>query len=115
MECPICSLKIEKNDIIKLKCNHTFHKFCLCESYKIDKSRQCPYCRNPYSPVQLYPGEMFVKGFHKQNLINKHTCNAILQSGLRKGETCNVVISNNMCFCKRHSQNELKIKMINNI
>lgn len=105
MECPICYTCIDERDQIKLKCGHTFHRFCLCESYKIEKSRQCPYCRNPYNPLQLNDGEQFTKGFHKQNIVvKKNVCTTILQSGKRKGEQCNVILLNGMVCCKRHEK-----------
>jgi hypothetical protein len=38
---------------------------------------------------------------------NLHTCNAILQSGKRKGEPCNAKTPNNKTpFCRRHSKNQ---------
>lgn len=104
MECPICYMEIDEKQQIKLKCGHTFHRFCLCETYKIDKTRQCPYCRSPYSPIQLQNDETFIKGFHKQNPINKNTCIALLRSGVRKGEICNVITENNCKYCKRHNK-----------
>ena len=40
--CPICLDKLEEN-LVTLKCNHTFHEFCLNQSLKINDC--CPYCR----------------------------------------------------------------------
>jgi hypothetical protein len=52
--CPICyetgSLEDDNRNLIKLNCNHVFHKSCFFESIK-DKSpdyRRCPLCRTQY-------------------------------------------------------------------
>ena len=34
----------DNNDIIKLKCNHIFHKTCILEWLK-NNSNKCPVCR----------------------------------------------------------------------
>lgn len=57
-ECSICLEVIQikkkkfnfRNNFIKLKCNHIFHKSCINEWYKVCKNKKteliCPYCRN---------------------------------------------------------------------
>jgi trehalose utilization protein len=41
-----------------------------------------------------------------------HTCNAILQSGNRKGELCNANISNSeTSVCRRHNKNKVNVKV----
>ena len=36
MTCPICLEEISFSDLGLLQCRHSFHRNCLCESFKID-------------------------------------------------------------------------------
>ena len=44
-ECVICFEEISDNNMIKLSCNHSFHKNCIIELVK-KRNRKCPLCRN---------------------------------------------------------------------
>ena len=116
LECPICSININSGEKITLKCNHIFHRLCLLESLKIDKVRNCPYCRQSFPLLNYKDGETFIKGIHKNKIqsITKNFkyCKAILKSGSRKGTECSsiIFIDNNdlnddtiKYYCKRHS------------
>lgn len=46
IDCAICIDKIEKDmEIIKLNCNHKFHKNCI-RSYLLNYNNKCPMCRS---------------------------------------------------------------------
>ena len=43
--CPICIENFEKETIVRLDCNHVYHKDCL-EMWIINNNNdECPYCR----------------------------------------------------------------------
>ena len=44
-ECVICFEKIESNNMIKLSCNHSYHKECIVTLLR-KRNRKCPLCRN---------------------------------------------------------------------
>lgn len=48
--CGICLKKwdLRNNDVIKLSCNHYFHKECVLEWFSNDCSNSCPICRCPH-------------------------------------------------------------------
>ena len=122
--CHICSMEYNDDDKITITCGHTFHRFCLLESLKIDKSRHCPYCRSTFPLLTCNDDEQFIKGIHKPKLVNPTPpiglnvsfCCAILKRGSRKGQECGAYIpkykSNsiypthtlNNFYCKRHSK-----------
>jgi len=116
LECPICYMDINNDDKIVLKCGHTFHRLCLFESLKIDKLRNCPYCRQVFPPITCREDETFIKGIHKNKVVvnlnkNYKCCQAILKSGSRKGMECGTIVylnnnsENDKYYCKRHSKN----------
>lgn len=107
----------EKNEIVKLKCGHTFLYNNILESYKITNisgrnyigKRICPYCRKSggYLP---YTGNEAIRGIHNLNAVkhwrlkqieNKkktsgyNTCCAILVSGIHRGYPCGSLVKNN--------------------
>ena len=44
-DCVICFEKIDSNNMIILRCNHSFHKECIITLVK-KRNRKCPLCRN---------------------------------------------------------------------
>lgn len=87
-KCMICHFASKKN-MVKLNCNHYFHKECLGPKKKI----KCLYC----GKITLLKKNNEVGSINKK--INKNTvkkknskkeikCKAILKSGKRKGEKC---------------------------
>ncbi len=45
LECSICIDKFElEQDVIKLNCNHLFHKNCI-KSHLLNYNNKCPLCR----------------------------------------------------------------------
>lgn len=44
--CPICIEDFGKDKIVKLDCNHIYHKSCLEMWIINNKNKDCPYCRN---------------------------------------------------------------------
>jgi hypothetical protein len=44
-ECVICFEDIDDNNMIKLKCKHSFHKDCIVTLLR-KRNRKCPLCRN---------------------------------------------------------------------
>ena len=52
--CTICLMDIDKGDsIIKLKCNHYFHKDCITEYLK-DFDYKCPICRDEIGETKAH-------------------------------------------------------------
>ena len=52
--CTICLMDIEKEEeIIKLKCNHYFHKDCITEYLK-DFDYKCPVCRTEIGDTKAH-------------------------------------------------------------
>ena len=86
--CLICNFPIDINitdNIMKLKCNHTYHNNCI-SAVKKNNTIICPYCQkitnlNKYIPLPI---------------INK--CIFIIKSGIKKGLVCNKT------NCSRHNK-----------
>lgn len=90
-ECLICHFPITCNqDLLKLDCNHCYHKKCL--EYKTSHIL-CPYCNKltlkPKQKLSIKP-----KLKPKQNI-----CNVILKTGKNKGKKCGRL------NCKIHNNN----------
>ena len=43
------SWNLKDNDVIKLSCNHYFHKKCILEWF--EKNSSCPICRCPHDSL----------------------------------------------------------------
>tara|TARA_B100001093_G_scaffold515600_1_gene592271 strand:+ start:424 stop:732 length:309 start_codon:yes stop_codon:yes gene_type:complete len=79
--CLICHFPIKEN-LLKLKCGHYFHRQCLLnEKNKKYSTIKCPYC------------EKTSKLESKSNDV----CKAIIKSGINKGKICNRI------NCKYHN------------
>jgi hypothetical protein len=53
--CSICLGKLDtksskKGGVVKIECDHVFHKSCICKSYK-QTNNKCPLCKQPYTMV----------------------------------------------------------------
>ena len=123
MECPICYDKITDNNTEKLKCGHTFHHECILLSFKNNtqysgsRIRECPYCRVKSDYLALREGIIPIKNIHEEYtelkgknvkietlekyLIKSH-CNAILMTGVNKGQQCKRSMKEGK-FCKTHT------------
>lgn len=121
-ECPICFCKIKEHELEVLTCGHKFHHTCILLSFKSNtqynnsRVRECPYCRERTDYLELKPGEIPIRNVHKEyeeirgnikvskldKYLIKDKCNAILMSGVNKGQQCKKKI-NEGCFCKTHS------------
>ena len=111
-KCKICFL--DPKHIIKLDCGHKFCYKCLIESFKGIKCnfckknshKICPYCRTPTSYLPLIEGNIPIKGIHREygkNIKPFKLCDAILKSGLKKGNKCNCIVKNGN-YCGRHKK-----------
>ena len=95
------NIDFEENNIVKLKCGHTFDYKNIYDSYKITnlKSRNymtkqlCPYCLQkggllpPKNNYQYIKGVNF-KGKKKDDLNNYLNCCAEIKNGANKGKIC---------------------------
>ena len=87
-ECMVCHFPDDKENLLKLDCNHYYHKNCIT----ITNSKfTCPYCKKTT--------------IFKTNIQSNPTniCNVILKSGINKGKPCNRV------NCKYHINKELPL------
>lgn len=75
-KCLICHFPI-KDNMLKLSCNHYFHRKCLLDKY-IFKSVICPYCGKKSKINNCLP-----------TVENNNLCKVILKSGVNKGKLCN--------------------------
>ena len=50
-KCPICYDDIQKNNLTKLPCSHTFHFNCIMELYNQSQpyNNKCPLCRTQFT------------------------------------------------------------------
>ncbi len=104
------------NNVVKLKCGHTFLYQHITESYKITNcsgrnyigKRICPYCRKSggYLP---YNGSQAIRGIHNLNAVKAwrlksiehkkktsgyNTCCATLVCGVHRGYPCGSLVKN---------------------
>lgn len=103
-ECMICQLPILSTDrIIKLKCNHNYHKECIKDNIYSKKYNKitCPYCTQVSHKKKC--GKCNLKFFtSKCECLDKHKCQAYFKSGKNKGKQCNKI------NCKRHKNNKIQ-------
>ena len=108
-ECPIC-LSDEKNDIIKTKCGHFFHQYCIQEWYK--ENLTCPICRD-YITKRA--------SFQLDVVFSFHTYSVQIQVPTRHANDVDYVVSklykevfvhNEISTLLNHNEYTLKIKRI---
>ena len=130
IECPICCDFItNESEKTTLECGHTFHYYCILESFKTSafqnkysKKRECPYCRSKGSYLELHEGQVPIRGVHKEyeflrgstftiNQIREKyfkpdLCQAMVFSGINKNQQCSRKPSKNddSQFCITHSK-----------
>tara|TARA_B110000902_G_C14036154_1_gene485989 strand:- start:213 stop:530 length:318 start_codon:yes stop_codon:yes gene_type:complete len=73
-KCMICHMNDTHNNLLKLNCNHYFHKHCLSKKMII----KCKYCNKKTK----------IKSISK-NISLKVKCKIVLSSGKNKGNICN--------------------------
>ena len=99
-ECMICQLPILSSErIIKLKCNHNYHKECIMDYLPSKKYNKitCPYCTQVSHKKKC--SHCNLKFFtSKCECLNKHKCEAYFKSGKNKGKQCNKI------NCKIHNK-----------
>lgn len=111
-QCYICldDLDVEKQDLVLTRCGHLFHYECIYDTFKAnysinskhDKEYECPYCRSMVNTLPKYKTYLYPKlGYN--GYYYDCRCSAILKSGKRKGEICNVFVrSDGEKYCGRH-------------
>lgn len=77
-KCMICHMNDTYTNLLKLKCNHYFHKSCISKKHKTIV--KCKYCNKKTT--------LSSKG-SKNNKSKSIKCNIILQTGKNKGNKCN--------------------------
>jgi hypothetical protein len=71
--CGICLNKwnLRNNDVIKLSCNHYFHKECILNWFSNDISNSCPICRCPHDSCFTAERELGLNTIiNETNIIN---------------------------------------------
>lgn len=115
--CNIC-YDTHNSETIELLCKHKYHYECIKDSYKNNRSRECPYCRRDGGYLPLKEGDKPIRGIHQEyvSVNNKSKqCVGILQSGKNKGQRCKNKVSYKLPsgeisdYCLKHSQ-QLLIK-----
>jgi len=66
--CPIClkNWDLRNNEIIKLSCDHYFHKDCILEWFSSDCSNSCPICRCPHDSCFTAERELALDTFNNE-------------------------------------------------
>ena len=107
-ECMICHFPDSKDNLIKLDCNHFYHKDCIKKFMGLNISK-CPYCNTKTKLVipkalpkpKVLCFEILKSGpnkgmpcgrtnckYHKIKEELPLSCNVIIKSGPRKGMAC---------------------------
>tara|TARA_B110000858_G_C17637194_1_gene396295 strand:- start:360 stop:668 length:309 start_codon:yes stop_codon:yes gene_type:complete len=71
-KCMVCHMNDTLDNLVKLNCNHYFHKTCLPKKNII----KCLYCNKKTK-------------LKSSKTVNNNKCNVILKSGKNKGKVCN--------------------------
>jgi len=98
-ECMICQLHILYTDkIIKLKCNHNYHKSCIKENIVCKKYNKikCPYCAQTSIKKKCKICYSYYYTNECECINNK--CKEYFKSGKKKGQLCNRI------NCKIHKK-----------
>jgi hypothetical protein len=66
--CSICLEELNEHNVVKLSCNHIFHKKCINDALYVhidlDSIKTCPYCRNELNnndKKNIITGEQFTE------------------------------------------------------
>ena len=66
--CSICLEELNEHNVVKLSCNHIFHKKCINDALYVhidlDAIKTCPYCRNELNNTDkknIITGEQFTE------------------------------------------------------
>jgi len=66
--CSICLEELNEHNVVKLSCNHIFHKKCINDALYVhidlDSIKTCPYCRNELNnndKKNIITGEQFTQ------------------------------------------------------
>jgi len=115
--CDICGDPHKLKYVHTLKCNHSYHYECIMKSFMCDRKRgnQCPLCRAKNGLLPLVNGlSKLTRGIHYNDLTKGlpvyecKPCNAVLQSGKRKGQDCSAKCMIGQSICTRHHTAKLK-------
>ena len=111
--CNICTDKIEKNNIIGLKCNFKKHIFCydcISDWYKEIKYKasytknMCPICRKNGGLLPVLNDEKFIKNIHYKDDSIRQNCGCLLKN---KKKVCFNIGKNDFSNkCVRHKSIE---------
>ena len=84
-KCGIClkTWDLRNNEIIKLSCNHYFHKKCILKWFSNDCSNSCPICRCPHDSCLTPERELASNMLN--NEVNKQE-NRVISSSSNNGE-----------------------------
>lgn len=113
--CLVCHDKLEENDVVKLKCGHKYHYDCIFMTYKMNKKRECPYCRGDGGYLKLKDGMIPFMNIHREfddyvngnfNMDNikyiEGKCKKILKTGKNAGTQCKCKPKPGEEYCGRH-------------
>ena len=94
-ECMICHFPVESDNMIVLKCKHTYHNDCVNYLFKYN-TIICPYCQTSCQISHSTKSDIIVNKSITVPIFNK--CEKIIKTGTKKGTVCNKI------NCKRHNK-----------
>lgn len=86
--CSICLEELNEHNVVKLSCNHIFHKKCINDALYVhidlDSIKTCPYCRNELNnndKKNIITGEQFTEEIYSitENMEWVHAYNYVLE------------------------------------
>ena len=115
LNCPLCEIDLNENNIIRLTCNPDKHYFC--NECIIDwfttihknknhlvqyNKRECPVCREPTKFIPLLEGQVYIRNIHSPLHLKKN----INLEDHQINEFCNHLLKNKNSHCKNKGRTE---------
>ena len=60
MNCPVCCVKLCKENVKMTNCNHMFCTECLDMQFKAHNHTKCPMCRTPVDTTYTYTSTLSI-------------------------------------------------------
>jgi hypothetical protein len=120
LNCPLCEIDLNENNIIRLSCNPDKHYFCNdCiidwfttihknKNHLIQyKKRECPVCREPTKFIALVETQVYIKNIHSPlNLKKNINLNEDEITKIECNEFCNHLLKSKNSHCKNKGRTE---------
>jgi len=98
-KCSICLNKwnLRNNEIIKLSCNHYFHKDCILEWFSRDSDNSCPICRCSHDSCLTAERQLALDIFNN-TIPNNSTTDDVINTVINNDEVVVAVITHILPF-----------------